>query len=186
MNLVRYDQDITTMAELGQTSQGLTIPCNTGRIVRIGQYQQFAFFIGHFLKIFKIHPVSTVFFNKRIINHFTLISQRRETKRMIHGRLYYNLLVFSDKHVDHHADAFYNSGYIRQPFAFYLPAMMRRDPIDDTVPIFLGSNRITENGMLQTPAQSLDNEVGCFKIHVGHPQRNQILSSIKSFQHIIF
>ena len=97
---------------------------------------------------------------------------------MIDGRLDNHLLVLLHKDVDGHADALHDARDIGEPFALHLPLVMVVNPLDDAGPQLIGHHCIAKERMLQALTQGVRDKLRRFKVHVGHPQGQQVITSI--------
>ena len=80
--------------------------------------------------------------------------------------------------VEHSAYPFDHARDIRNPLWLYLPLVVTADPVDDGRPVVSRLYGIAQDGMLQPLANSVKDEVGRCKIHVGNPHRKQVIPAV--------
>ena len=83
-------------------------------------------------------------------------------------------------------DALHDARHVAEPFPLYLPVMLIVYPVDNTLIIFVRGVGIAEHLVLTALTNRLDDEVGGTEVHVGYPERHQVLLPENGFQLIHF
>ena len=177
MNLVADDEDVVAVAEVGQPDQRLTAPADARRVVGIAEDEHAALVIGHLLEVVEVHLIRAVVLAQRVVNHLAAVALGYEAEGMIHRRLDDDLLVGAGEDIDDQADTFDDAGDERQPLALDAPLMVHVNPVDDARPQLLRHHGVAEERMLHALLQGVGDEGRRLKIHIGHPQGQQVVAT---------
>ena len=135
--------------------------------------------------MFEVHLVGAVDFFQRVIHHLTPVALRRQSEGMIDGWLDNHFLILLHKHVDSHTDALHDARYIGEPLTLDVPLVVVLNPLSDAGPQRIWHHRVAKERVLQSLAQGICDKLRCLKIHVGHPQGQQVATAIALLQHFV-
>ena len=105
---------------------------------------------------------------------------------MINGRLDDDFVTWLREYIDDHADAFHNARNVSQPFTLHFPAVAGALPVDDSLPVGFGRHGVAQHGVFQAFAECFHNERRRGKVHVGHPQGQQVATAEVVGEHLVF
>ena len=103
---------------------------------------------------------------------------------MVHGRLYYHLLVGLAEHVD---DESYALDYARNeshPFAVDVPLVVVGYPFCHRRPELCGYIGVSIERVVESAAQCFGYKLRSLEVHVGHPHRRKVCSAVAFVEHI--
>ena len=171
--------------EVGKAAEGVHVPYDASRIVRVGEYEHAALIVSHLGKSVEVHRVGAVFVHdERIHHHLALVALRCQTERMIHGRLDNHLLIGLAEHVD---DESYALDYARNeshPISLDIPLMVVGNPFGHRWPELCGHIGVSVERVVESAAQCFGYELGSLEVHVSHPHRRKVCSSVAFVEHI--
>ena len=183
--LVRNDDDATLRTEVGKAAQGVYIPYDASRIVRIGEYQHAALLVSHLGKTLEVHRVRSVLVHdERIHHHLTLVAQRSEAERMVYRRLDDYLLVGLAEHVDNEAYALDDARNESHPFAVDIPLMMVGNPSGHRRPEVGRHIGVSVERVVETAAQCVGDKLRSLEVHVCHPHRRKVRSAVAFVEYV--
>ena len=190
--LVAEDEDVVGGADLRDTFERLPAPDDAAGIVRVAEYQQTVQRVRRQpLQPFEVHLVSLqaavvpTDLLERVVDDLVAVSLRRDAERVVHGWLDDDALLRLEHCVDNDSDAFHDARHVGEPMAFDGPLMMVRDPFPDRCLPLVGWEGIAKDRVIQSFPYRVDDEGRCGEIHVGHPQRQQVLPSEASSQKLM-
>lgn len=148
MYLVRDDQNSVFVTDPGQVVQLFRRPYSAAGVVRITEDQHLAIVIGYDpAKILQIHFVLSVPERQGIVDHTPPQRLRNKPERVVHRRLYNDLIPFFRECIDGKGNPFDHTGHKTDLFCFHLPAVMPPEPIEDRICVRFRWVRITEDAM---------------------------------------
>ena len=172
--LVADDDDVVVVAEAGKPCQCPAVPAYPGGVVRVAQEKHAASRVAHLLEIPEVHAVAAVGVeDEGVAHHLPAVALGREAEGVIHGRLDDDFVAGRGEDIHCHADALHDAGDVAEPFALRPPPVVRGHPVCHALPVFVRNHGVAQDGMVQPPAQRLDDKVRRGEVHVCHPQREE-------------
>ena len=167
--------------------QCLPAPLQTDRIVRITKNHHLRAFCGENpLQILQIHLIILAVPTQRVGNQLSLIPFDNHLERMVNRRLDNNLIACFGEEIDGECDAFHNTGHICQLLPFHLEAVTAVKPVDYRAPVCVGRAGIAINRMRNPLLQRCGYLSADLEVHVGNPQRCQVVFPEKHTQIVDF
>ena len=105
---------------------------------------------------------------------------------MIHRRLDDHLVALLREAMQGEGDAFHDARHVAKPLPLDLPVMLVVHPVDNALVIFVRGVGVAKHLMLTPFTDRLDDKVGRAEVHVGHPERHQVLLSESGLQLVHF
>ena len=195
MDFIADDKEVMLFGKMRQALQGLSVPHDASRVVGIGQDEQTTLVITHLFEILEVHLIKDSLpimgegwgegLLQRIPHHLPFVPSGCQVERVVDGWLHDHLLILLQEEVDDHADALHDARDVGQPLTLHLPLVVLFNPLLHRWPILLGLHRVAIQRVLQPLFQGIGDEGRRFPIHISHPQRQQITSSISFLKHLM-
>ena len=188
MDFVARHQYAVFGAEVGKTCQLVAAPYKSAGVVRIAENHHARTLLGKLaLEQLEVHLyVSVVAEAQRISDHLAAVALDDDAERMVDGLLYQHLVALVGKHLKCHRKSADNAGNECQLVAFHAESMAVEQPILYRLPITEGCYRIAEHLVLQPVAQSFCDGGTHLEIHISHPKRQKVASTIVLLQTVVF
>ncbi len=143
-------------------------------------------FNNFLFQVLKINPVLSLGINKLIDCQLPLVDQNRSGKRIVDRLLHKDRISFCGQGADGSADSIYNTGRFHQPFGLNLPVETAGKPMLQNLKIISFSLRVAEDPMLALIDQGVNHTCRSLKIHVGNPERKDLLRLLSLFGKVVF
>ena len=175
MYLIGYDNNSLTVTYLGHATQLLGRPHPSSRIVWVTKEEEFAAF--HIvLETLEVYLILSVYKIESILAQRTTEVLRHVEIGMIYRWLYQDGIAWLSEAVDNEGNAWHDAWHKVDPLGLHLPAVSALLPCHDRRCPLWATHGVTYDLMLESAAQRINNEGRCGKVHIGHPQREQVFA----------
>ena len=185
MYLVADDDDAMVVAEVRQPAQRVAPPGDAGGVVRVTEHEHLGP-VDDALEVVKVHFVERfpLCLLQRIEHHRAAVALDGRAEWVIHRRLDDDPIARCCERIDGEADAPDHARHIAEPFGADVPLVMVPYPALHHRPVVRRLQGIAKHRVLHPSLEGVHDEGRRLKIHVGHPERQQVTAP-EEFRHQI-
>ena len=183
VNLVGDDENVVHEADRGKTLQ-LFAPDG---VVRAAENQKLHLVLANLLlDVSEVHAVCAVLEEKRARDELAPIALDDAEKRIVDGLGYENGIIRRGKCTHRHGEREDDARRHDEGFLAGIPAVARAEPLFERPIVVLLRTRIAEDAVLGASANGITHRLRRTKVHVGDPERQNVLGIAALDGEIVF
>ena len=181
VNLIRKDQCSVIMAYFSDFFELIQTPDSASGVMRVTKDKDLTTLdvISEFVKIYLNFSVCEL---QRGKNYFPVIFLRNQKEWVVNRRQYHNHFALICECLKCKSQPLDNTRGECQHLCIHMPSKTHIQPVNNRTAPVIRDTRISENAVITTFPDSIDNIGRSSEIHIGYPHWNEILSSPSLFQ----